>query len=58
MASDALSPYVARTSAMVLTMQNRYVLVLYEEGFQLPASYQCGEMTQNVNICLCSLWKI
>ena len=56
MAADALAPYVARTSAaMILTMQNRLVLVLFEEGFQLPASYQCGEMTQKVNICLCSL---
>ena len=25
-------------------------LLLFEEGFQLPASYQCGEMTQNVNM--------
>ena len=28
-----------------------------EEEFQLPASYPRGEMTQNVNICLCSFWK-
>ena len=33
-------------------------LFLFEEGFQLLASYQCGEMTQNVNICLCSHWNI
>ena len=58
MAADALAPYIARTSAAtILTMQNKWVLVLFEEGFQLPASYQCGEMTQNVNICLYSLCK-
>ena len=28
------------------------------KAFQLPVSYHCGQMTQNVNICLCSLWKI
>ena len=51
MAADALAPYVARTSAaMILTMKKRYILVLSEEGFQLPASHQCGKMTQNVNI--------
>ena len=56
MAADALAPYVARTSAaMILTLQNRQVLVLFEEGFQLPPSHQCGKMTQNVNICLGSL---
>ena len=47
MAADALAPYVTRTSvAMILTMWNRWVLVLFEEGFQIHASYQCGEMTQ------------
>ena len=56
MAANALAPYVARTSAaMILTMQNRQVLVLFEEGFQLPLLYQCGDMTQNVDMCLCSL---
>ena len=40
MAADALAPYVARTSAaMILVMQNRQVLVLLEEEFQLPVSY-------------------
>ena len=38
-------------------MSNYIQFVLFEEGFQLPASYQCGETTQNVNICLCSLIK-
>ena len=39
-------PYVAKASAaMILTMQNRYALVLLEEGFQLPLPYQCWEMT-------------
>ena len=58
MAADALAPYVARTSSsMILTMSNRQVLVWFEEGFQLPVSYHCGDMTQNVNICLCSLLR-
>ena len=56
MVADALAPCVARTSAvMILPMWNRQVLVLLEEGFQLPVSYQCGGMTYNVDICLCSL---
>ena len=56
MTADAVAPCVARTpAAMILTMWNGYVLVLFEEGFQPPVSYQCGVMTQNVNICLCSL---
>ena len=32
-------------------MHNGYVLVLLEEGFRPPVSYQRGGMTQNVNIC-------
>ena len=46
MVADALAPYVARTSApKILTLYNRYVLVLLEEWFQLPVSFQCGIMT-------------
>ena len=34
MVADALAPYLAKSStAMILTMSNRLVLVLYEEGF-------------------------
>ena len=43
MDADVLAPYVARTSAsMMLTMLNRQVIVLLEEGFQLPVLCQCG----------------
>ena len=35
-----------------------YIYILFEEGFEVPVSYQCGAMTQNVNTCLCSLCKI
>ena len=43
MGSDALAPCVARTSApMILTVWNRKVLVLHEEGFKLPVSCQGG----------------
>ena len=46
MVADALSPCVARTSApMILTMWTRKVLVIREEGFQLPVSCRCGEVT-------------
>ena len=46
MVAGALAPYIARASAaMILTMWNRYARVFLEEGFQLPASYQCGGMT-------------
>ena len=40
---------------MILTMWNRYDLVLLEEGFQLPVSCQCGGMTPILCICLFSL---
>ena len=49
-----LMPWLLTSATMILTMWNRQVLVLFKEGF-LSASYQCGEMTQNVNICLCYL---
>ena len=58
MVVDALAPCVARTSAaMILIVWNRQVLVLLKDGFQLPVSYQCGQMAENVYICLCSLLK-
>ena len=33
------------STAMILTMSNKEFLVLPEEEFQLPVSYQCGRMT-------------
>ena len=40
MVADALAPCVATTSAaMILIMQYRQVLVLFEEEFQLFVSY-------------------
>ena len=40
MVADALAPYVARTSAaMISIMLNRQVLVLLEEEFQPPVFY-------------------
>ena len=37
MTADALAPRVARASAaMVLTMEDKQILVFHEEGFQLP----------------------
>ena len=42
-----VAPSVARTSApIILTMENRHVPVLYEEGFQPPVSWQCGELIE------------
>ena len=41
MAADAPAPCVTRASAtIVLTMQDKRVLVFYKEKFQLPAPYQ------------------
>ena len=46
MVADALATQGTRLlAAMVLTMSGRQVLVLHDEGFQLPAPYQCGVMT-------------
>ena len=44
-AADALAPYVAGTwAAVILTMQDKRILVFYKEGFQLPAATQFWEM--------------
>ena len=52
MVTDALHPCFARTSAaMILNMQTRWVLVLDEEGFQLPLSCHCGKLIEIKNIC-------
>ena len=46
MSTDALAPCIARTStAMILTVQARQVLVSSEEGFQLRVSSQCSEIS-------------
>ena len=56
---DALAPCVARTSApMILIMNNKPVLVLREEGFQLPVSCKCVRMIKILDTFLCFLWKI
>ena len=46
MTADVLAPYIARTpAAMILTMQNGKVFILFEEEFRPPVSYQCGAKT-------------
>ena len=35
MAADALAPFVAKTSAIVFTVQVKEAIVFNEEGFQL-----------------------
>ena len=51
MATDALAPCVASASAaMVLTMQDKRLCVLYQELFQLPAPAQWRDMIENKNI--------
>ena len=58
-AADVLAPYVARTSAaMVLILQDEWLLVFLDEGFQEPAPHQCGEMRENAIIFLCFLKKL
>ena len=53
MVADAPDPCVTRSSAaMILTMQNRYVIVLHKGGFQQPVSCQCGAMIEIENIGL------
>ena len=53
LASNALDPCVAKSSAtMLLTMQDKQVVVFHKEGFQLHATSQCLEMMRNANIFL------
>ena len=48
MVVDALALCVTILSAaLVLDIQNKQALLFYEEGFQLPASSQCGEILEN-----------
>ena len=43
--------YVARSSAaMVLTMQDKQVLVFHKEEFQQPAPSRCWNIVENANI--------
>ena len=50
MATDALAPCVTRSSpTMVLTMQDKEVLVFGKEEFQLPELSQCFKMVENAN---------
>ena len=43
-AAEALATCVAKSSAMVLCMQEKTVLVVHKEGFQLPVPSQWWEM--------------
>ena len=55
LAADILAPCIARPStAMVLTMHVKQVLVSHKEGFQLPILFQCSETIENANTFLCS----
>ena len=51
MVADAVAPCTARASAsVILIMENRQILVLHEEGIQLPVSYQYRGMIWIVDI--------
>ena len=58
MAPDILVLYVARTSAaMILTMQDKWVLVFCKEGFQTPVPSQFEMIKNKVNMFVCFLNK-
>ena len=49
--ADVLAPLVTRSSAaMVLTIQDKQILVLHVEGFQITTPFQFWEMMVNTNI--------
>ena len=51
--SDALAPCITRSSAaVVLTAQDKQVLVFLGGGFQWPGSSWCWEMVENANMIL------
>ena len=51
MAADDLALCVAWSSAaMVLIMQDKYILVVNEKGFQLSAPSLCREVIENANV--------
>ena len=43
---------------MVLTMQDKWVLVIQEKKFQLPVPSECEETIENLNQFLCFLKRI
>ena len=49
MVTDVLAMQGAKASAtMVLTMEDKCVLVFHQEGFHLPVLFQCYEMIRNI----------
>ena len=51
MAADALAPCIAGPpAAIVLSMQNKLVFVLYKDLFQLPVPFQYREIIENANM--------
>ena len=53
MAADALAPFITRSSAIIiLTMQDKWVLVFHEEEFQVHLPSECWEIIKNANIFL------
>ena len=51
MTADALSPRIARASAaMVLSMEDKQILVFHEKWFQLPVPSPFCEKLENANI--------
>ena len=47
-AADAMAPCVARPSAaLVLTMQDKYIIVVHNEWYQWPGLYQWWKMIGN-----------
>ena len=56
MVADALAPLVARPSAtMLLTMEDKQVLVIHKVRFQLPLPSEFWELLENLNIFSCLL---
>ena len=51
MDAEVWAPYIARsTAAIILTMQDKWVLVWDEEGCQLIIGFVCKEMIEYANI--------
>ena len=50
MAADALALCVTMlSSTMILTMQDKLIIVFHKEGFKLPVSSQWGKLIENAN---------
>ena len=59
MAADDLAPCVARSSAaMVLTKQDKQVLIYHKDTFQLPVPSQWWEIIENANVFYVSRNKL